>query len=175
MLELTTTSIRPASFADAQMLKELAVRTFHDAFAETNSAENMEVYMSKAFSLERIREELADPQARFLIAEVEGDPAGYAKLSAGEPPECVRLRPTQEIVRLYVEQRFHGTGVARTLMEACLEEAARAGCRGVYLGVWEHNPRAQRFYRKFGFEVVGEHGFQMGHEAQIDLWMERPL
>jgi diamine N-acetyltransferase len=168
-------SIRRPSVADARMIKDLAVRTFHDAFWETNSPENMESYMDQAFALDKLQEEMADPQATFLVAEVEGEAVGYAKIYAGSPPECVRHRPAQEIVRLYVDRRFHGSGVARALMDACLDEAARAGCRGVFLGVWELNPRAQAFYRKYGFEIVGDHVFQMGDEAQTDFWMERPL
>ena len=45
----------------------------------------------------------------------------------------------------------------------------------MFLGVWEHNPRAQAFYRKWGFERVGEHVFQMGDDPQIDWWMVRTL
>ncbi len=135
----------------------------------------MEAYMAGAFTPERMSSELADPRAKLLIAEVEGAPAGYAKLSNAETPDCVRFRPAMEIVRFYLDQRFHGSGVAHTMMQACLDEALRAGCRGVFLGVWEHNPRAQAFYRKWGFEIVGMHIFQMGDDPQTDYWMERKL
>jgi len=168
-------SIRLADSADAGMLTRLAARTFHDAFAETNSPENMQAYMAEAFTPERISSELADPRAKILIAEVEGAPAGYAKLSVAEMPDCLRFRPAMEVVRFYLDQRFHGSGVAQAMMQACLDEALRAGCRGIFLGVWEHNPRAQSFYRKWGFEVVGTHIFQMGGDPQTDYWMERKL
>jgi ribosomal protein S18 acetylase RimI-like enzyme len=41
--------------------------------------------------------------------------------------------------------------------------------------VWEHNPRAIAFYRKWGLEVVGEHVFMMGDDPQRDLLMRRVL
>jgi ribosomal protein S18 acetylase RimI-like enzyme len=168
-------TIRYATPADAAMLRDLAARTFYDAFAATNTPENMEAYMAEAFTPARIASELADPYATILIAEVEGVPVGYARLGGGEAPDCVSARPAMEIVRLYVEQRCHGGGVAHALMQACLDEARRAGCRGVFLGVWEHNPRAQAFYRKWDFEIVGTHIFQMGNDPQTDYWMERTL
>src|SRR5262245_38527414 len=170
-----TASIRYASIADAGMLNSLAARTFYDAFAEANSRETMEAHMSKAFTLERFSEDLRDPRAKFLIAEAEGVSAGYAMLYEGEAPDCIGLRPAVEIVKFYVEQKFHGTGVAQTLMEACLDEARQMGCSTVYLGVWEHNPRAMAFYRKFGFDIIGTHIFQLGDESQNDYWMERAL
>lgn len=172
---LITPSIRPATMADVEMLTELAARTFYDAFASTNTPESMEAYMSKAFTLRQLSAELADPHATFLIAEVEAIPVAFAKLYDGEVPDCVGGSAAIEIERFYVDRQFHGSGVAQTLMQACLDYAAQAGHRTVCLGVWEHNPRAIAFYRKHGFEIAGSHVFQMGDEAQNDFWMVREL
>lgn len=167
--------IRGAVREDAEMLTALAARTFYDAFAETNTPENMEAYMSVAFTVERLNEELADENSRFLIAEVEGEPAGYAKLKYGDPPECIIGPNPIEIVRLYVEQKYLGVGVGGALMQACFDSAIKEGRQTIYLGVWENNPRAYAFYRKWGFEKVGEHVFQMGDDPQTDWWMSRRL
>ena len=45
----------------------------------------------------------------------------------------------------------------------------------MWLGVWERNWRAQAFYRKWEFTVVGDHVFLLGSDAQTDLLMERRL
>lgn len=168
-------TIRHAVTQDAAGLRELAARTFYDAFIENNTPENMEAYMSKAFTLARIEAELEDPLSTMLMAEVAGEPAGYAKLVAGEPPDCITTLPAIEIARFYLDRRFHGAGVAHRLMQACLDEAAEAGARTIYLGVWEHNPRAIAFYRKWRYELAGSHIFQFGDEAQTDFWMQRPV
>jgi ribosomal protein S18 acetylase RimI-like enzyme len=65
--------------------------------------------------------------------------------------------------------------VAAALMQACLDQARKAEHDVVYLGVWEHNPRAIAFYRKWGFEKVGEHVFLLGDDEQTDWLMLRPL
>ena len=57
------------------------------------------------------------------------------------------------------------------MMEACLETAVARGYDVIWLGVWEQNLRALAFYRKYGFEVVGNHVFQFGTDAQTDLIM----
>jgi RimJ/RimL family protein N-acetyltransferase len=41
--------------------------------------------------------------------------------------------------------------------------------------VWEHNPRAIAFYRKFGFVAVGDHIFPVDHDPQRDILMARPV
>ena len=79
------------------------------------------------------------------------------------------------MVRLYVAQEWLGRGVGEALMRACLDEAQRKGCKTIWLGVWERNIRAQAFYRKWNFQAVGEHVFQLGSDPQRDILMERSL
>jgi diamine N-acetyltransferase len=171
----STTSIRAATAADAEMLTGFAWRVFYEAFAQTNSPGNMEAYMSQNFTAQNFSEQLADPRVFFLIAETGAAPAAFAKLHDGDTPECVGGPEPVEIERFYVDRQFHGKGVAQTLMQACFDRARLSGHGTIYLGVWENNHRAIAFYRKCGFEVVGSHIFQMGDEAQNDLWMERKL
>lgn len=175
MIEQSELVIRQAVLAEAEALLELAARTFYDAFAATNTPENMQAYMSAAFTLEQMTAELRDPRSLFLLAESAGQQAGYAKLLRSEAPECVGAPSAIELSRLYVDQNVLGAGIGAALMQACLDAARRAGFQTIFLGVWEHNPRAQAFYRKWGFERVGEHVFQMGDEAQTDWWMMRSL
>ncbi|MDX2030757.1 MAG: GNAT family N-acetyltransferase [Blastocatellia bacterium] len=167
--------IREATREDAALLRELGARTFHDAFAAFNTPENMQAYMATAFAPARIAEELADPAARFLIAEAEGAAAGYAKLAANAPPPCVQGAPAIELVRFYVDRRFHGGGIAHALMRFCVDRAAADGFASMFLSVWERNPRAIAFYRKWGFETVGGQIFQLGDDPQNDLLMERTI
>ena len=170
-----TPQIRQATIADAELLTNLAARTFHYAFVDMNTPQNMQAYMSKAFTVSQLTAELGDPCARFFIAEVEGAAAGYAKIHKNKAPDCITGANPIELVRLYVDQKFQGAGVANDLMQTCLNEARSLGHRTIYLGVWEHNHRAQFFYFKWNFRVVGNHIFQMGTDAQIDWLMEREL
>ncbi len=171
----TTPSIRIATAADAEALTELALRIFYDSFAPMNSPENIEAYMSRNFTVEKLSAQLADPRVTFLIAEIETAPAAFAKLFDGAVPDGIKGSAPIEIERFYVDRQFHGAGVAHTLMQSCFDRARQSGYKTIYLGVWEHNHRAIAFYRKWGFEIVGSHPFQMGDETQNDFLMERRL
>jgi ribosomal protein S18 acetylase RimI-like enzyme len=168
-------STRIATIDDAETLTELAWRTFHDAFSSMNSPENMEAYRLQKFTLQEVSAQMADPRATFLIAEIGAIPVAYAKLYDGEVPACVSGLDPVEIERFYVDQQFHGKGLAQTLMQICLDRARQSGHETIYLGVWEKNHRAIAFYQKYGFEIVGSHAFQLGDETQNDFWMERRL
>ncbi|HKQ54108.1 MAG TPA: GNAT family N-acetyltransferase [Pyrinomonadaceae bacterium] len=167
--------IRCADSSDAELLAELGARTFTETFAAENTPEDMNAYLAEVFTAARLAEELADPKAVFLLAFVEGEAAGYAKLYQGEPPTCVTGESHMELSRLYVLQQWLGGGVGRALMQRCVDEARQSGARVMWLGVWEKNLRAQAFYRKWGFTTVGEQGFQLGADAQTDWVMQRTL
>ena len=167
--------IRFARAVDADLLAELGARTFSETFAADNSAEDMAAYLALSFAPALQAAELADPDSIFLIAEVDGFAAGYAKLKSGEPPDGVTNGRPIELVRLYVSQEFLGRGVGAALMRVCLDEAQRQGYRTLWLGVWEHNHRARAFYRKWEFRDVGTHIFQLGADSQTDILMERPV
>ena len=172
---MTQQSIRRATESDADLLAELGATTFYESFAAQNTPENMTAYLSANFGTEQQRAELADPRNTFLIAENDGVAIGYAHLRAGKPPECVSDPKAIELVRLYVSSTFQGGGVGGRLMDACLTEARQAGYQTIWLGVWQQNTRAQAFYKRWDFSVVGEHVFQLGDDPQMDLIMQRSL
>ncbi len=169
--------IRRGTVGDAETLAPLAVVIFNDAFADNplNKAEDMREYIASAFSLEQTRRELADEKFIFFIAESDGEMIGYAKLHEHSTEDCVADKDPIELGRLYVLKDFHGRGIAEKLMNECFEIARHKNYRTMWLGVWEHNFRAQRFYEKLGFARVGEHIFQLGSDAQTDWVMERKL
>jgi ribosomal protein S18 acetylase RimI-like enzyme len=173
MTENLDVAVRRANSDDAELLAELGARTFKETFAADNTSEDMAAYLASNFNPAQQAAELADPAATFLIAEVGGVAAGYAKLSSGEPAEGVEGSEPIELVRLYVSREWLGRRIGEALMRACLDEARSAGFKTIWLGVWERNARAQAFYRKWEFRVIGEHVFQLGSDPQRDILMER--
>ena len=160
-------TLRVASPHDADLLARIAERMFRDAFAATNDPAQMDAYCRGHYSEEIQREELVDPEILVLFLEQDGEVVAYSQL---------RLRaPESEIWRFYVDRSQHGRGLAQRLMEESLHALREAGASVVVLAVWEHNPRAIAFYRKCGFEVVGEQPFILGDERQRDLVMSRSL
>jgi GNAT superfamily N-acetyltransferase len=170
-----TTSIttRQAMTADAALLATLAATTFSDSFAADNSAENMSLYMQKAFGEAVQRDELADPQRTVYFAEQDGEVVGYTMLHEGPVPASVGDAAALEIARLYSVKRTIGTGVGATLMRRCIDEAAARGKQTLWLGVWEHNARAIAFYQRWGFVDVGSQAFVLGQDRQTDRVMVR--
>lgn len=169
--------IRRAAIQDAEMLQKLSAETFWDAFHAhpKNAPDDLADYMTKAFNLGQIRSELADENSVFLVAEIAGEAVGYAKLIVDAvEPEIEASKPI-ELARLYSKQEFLGRGVGARLMEESFAVAKSFDRDVMWLGVWEYNPRAQRFYERLGFKKVGKHIFQLGSDPQIDWLMQKDL
>ncbi len=167
--------IRRGTIDDAELLAVLGARTFADTFAVDNKPENMSAYLATAFSPAQQSAELTDLHTTFQIAERNGVAVGYAMLRAGSELDSVTGAKPVELVRLYVARESLGSGVGASLMEACISQASQEGFETLWLGVWEHNHRAQAFYRKWKFREVGTHIFQLGDDPQTDLLMERSI
>jgi len=167
--------IRRGKAVDAGLLAELGARTFSETFAADNTPEDMAAYVASSFSPEQLTAELADPQCLFQIAETNGVAVGYAMLRSGGALDSVTGDKPIELVRLYVSRESLGSGVGAALMQACIAEAKQSGYETLWLGVWEHNHRAQAFYRKWNFHDVGTHVFHLGEDLQTDILMQRSI
>ncbi len=80
-----------------------------------------------------------------------------------------------EIERIYVLQEFHGQRVGQVLYEKAIELAQERGLDYIWLGVWEKNARALRFYEKNGFEPFDRHIFKLGDDEQTDIMVKKVL
>lgn len=165
--------IRHASLDDTELLTELAARTFRDAYGADTDPQSMEQYLVSTFTLVNMRAELDDPSSTFLLGFAGTEAMGYAKLQFGQAPSCISGPAPIELVRLYLDKSVIGQGYGATLMQACLDEAARLGAGTIWLAVWDRNERAREFYRRWGFRDVGTKGFAFGGEVHPDPVMER--
>ena len=152
-------------------MAQLAERTFRETFTVGNDPADVALHCAASFGPGIQAREIEDPDRVTIVADEDGELIGFAQLRLRAPKACVCAERPSELYRLYVSSRWHGRGVAQQIMDEVKATAARAGSDRIWLGVWEHNPRALAFYRKYGFEVVGDHVFRFGTEYQTDLIM----
>ncbi len=173
--EVPLPDIRRARRDDATQLSIIAEKTFRDTFAGANAPEDMDLHCRTSYSVAIQAREIADPERVTLLCEDGGRLVGFAQLRWGKAPICVVADAAGEIQRLYVTSEFHGKGIAHDLMNACMDEMTGHRSDVVWLGVWERNPKAIAFYKKFGFHEVGAHVFPLGSDLQRDVVMARPV
>ena len=156
---------------DVEILEDISRRTFYEAFNHLNKASNMEAYMNKAFNRDKLFSELQNQNSEFYFAKVDGQIAGYMKLNRNDAQSEFKDPDSIEIERIYVDRQFQNARLGSMMLAKAREMALMHGCRYLWLGVWEHNPNAIRFYEKNGFSAFSSHEFIMGDEVQMDRLM----
>lgn len=170
-----TRTLRRCAPEDADKLRHLATITYYETFAHKNTAENMEAYLRTAYDLRKLRSELENPNSEYYFLYADEKLAGYLKVNEAPSQTDINDPNSLEVQRIYVYGKFQGMGLGRYLLTTALQMARDRSKQYVWLGAWEHNEKALRFYDKMGFRPVGSHPFRMGDDVQTDYIMRRDL
>jgi diamine N-acetyltransferase len=167
--------VREATLADLPKLRELAVRVFTITFEKSNNPEDFKAFMEEAYSEQKMRSEFSEAGAIYLVA-VDGENfAGYARVRENNEVDNFLGTNHLELQRLYADIPYQGKGVAKALMDACEKIAVNQNKDWIWLGVWEHNPKAIHYYQKHGYERFSQHDFMLGADKQTDLLMRKKI
>ncbi len=165
-------SLRRITSADVPALSVISKQTFYDTFTGTCTEEDMQGFLKQYYDEDILQKDL-DSGIEFYFAEENGVPVGYLSFK-DENPEFPEIKNSSalELKRFYVDKNFHGKGVANIMMHFLIDHAVGQGYDVIFLGVWEFNYRAQKFYSKFDFKATEHrHDFPIGDTPQVDVYM----
>lgn len=167
--------IRKASIRDFSVLNKIGRQTFTETFHDTNTEENLRKYLDESFDDKKLKEELSNPSTWIYLASLEDKVVGYLKVNFGQAQTEFKHDGWFEIERIYVVREYWGKTIGQALLDFALALASEQKCSCVWLGVWEKNYRAIRFYEKNGFLPFDKHIFQVGNDPQWDLLMKKRI
>ena len=167
--------IRPVQIAELEALRQLAKDTFVTAFASQNTPEDMNEYVKENFSTEYFQQLFHTPGTFFFFACRGQEIVGYLKLNTEDAQTEQELEQALEIERIYVHEGYQGQGLGQQLLNFSINYARQLSKVWIWLGVWEKNRGAIRFYERHGFSTFSQHDFYLGKDLQIDLLMKRRL
>ncbi|WP_084099982.1 N-acetyltransferase [Demequina sp. NBRC 110051] len=181
-----THTVRPATASDIPALVDLAAVTFPLACPPTTTREAMDAHIAAKLNADVIGGWISSPTHAVVVADavVAGTLDGYALATFGpcsDPEAAVALSdagvatdPIHELSKIYVRAEAHGGGLAGALMEAAVAATREGHGPGpVWLGTNDANLRAQAFYRRHGFTLVGARTFDVGGNRETDVVMLR--
>lgn len=166
---------RRARFADTEAMRAVAIESYIKTFADSNTPENMEAFLSEVYSLEKLEAEFYEPGSVLFLASEAEVVIGFLRLRLNDEVSRQLGTNTIELQRLYIHSMHQGKKAGYLLMEKAMEYAKTTKFDWIWLGVWERNFVAQKFYQRWGFERFGEHVFQMGDDPQIDWVLKKNL
>lgn len=168
--------LRPALPGDAAALAALGRDSFVAAFGHMYRAEDLASFLDQTHAEAVVAREIANPKARYRLAERDGALAGYCKLGLDCGwPEHARGTHTIELKQLYTAAGATGGGIGAALMDWALAEARAEGADEVQLSVWSGNTGAQRFYHRHGFAKVADIHFWVGEQRDDEFLFARAI
>lgn len=168
-----TITIKQCTLEDSRKLQQISYETFTDTFEHQNSPENMNTYLERAFNLQQLEKELANPSSQFFFVYFNQEVAGYLKVNTNDAQSEEMGDESLEIERIYIKNNFQKHGLGKYLLNKAVEIALEHNLKKIWLGVWEKNENALAFYHKMGFLQTGSHSFYMGDEEQTDYIMTK--
>ena len=167
--------IKKVTINDIDKLQEISRQTFSETFSSKNTEEDMNIYLDEGLSNDRLTMELNDNNAEFYFAKLDNNVIGYLKLNFGQSQTELQDGNGIEIERIYVLKDYHGKRIGQLLYNQAIKIARQKNVNYVWLGVWEENPRAIKFYKKNGFVEFDKHVFKLGNDEQTDIMMKLEL
>ena len=174
MQDFTMRRITPE---DVPALSIMSKETFYDTFTGTCTPGDMEDFLQKYYNEKTLLLEVTETEIEFYFGEESGKPVGYLSFKE-EVPEFdeIKGKKALELKRFYVSKEYHGKGAAQQMISFFIDRAVKEECEAVFLGVWEFNYRAQKFYSKHGFKLTeNRHDFPIGSTPQTDVYMLKYL
>lgn len=167
--------IKKISLAEVETLKDISIETFDDTFSEHNDPAYMEEYLNSQYTIEKLAAELKNPDSEFYFITMDSELAGYLKLNYDSALTETMYVNGLEIERIYVRKGFKRNGLGKRLLGKAIDRANSMDSEFIWLGVWEDNIPAIKFYEKMGFIESGSHSFYLGSDEQIDIIMKKML
>ena len=168
-------TFRDARDTDAADLADIGRDTFVETFGHLYSPTDLKRYLEDTYSVEKMKEDLRDPQVEIRMAYSGKRMVAYCKIGPVKLPTDVGPDPALELHRVYVYQAGQGVGVGRILLAWATERARQRGAKNLFLGVWEGNQRAIALYESRGFEKVGTYKFKVGDTLDDEFIMRLRL
>lgn len=156
-------------------LQYLCKTTFVETFSDSNSEENMKKFLDESYSAEKLTAEIANPESITYIVYNGNVPLGFLKMNMGNAQTERCLDNSLEIQRIYILKSAKGQGIGSTFMRLAENFAESKNLKTIWLGVWEHNEPAKKFYKSKGYEKFSQHTFPLGDDLQTDFLLKKEL
>ncbi len=168
--------IREASITDINLIQEIGRKTFYDSFIAITPETAMQVYLNQAFNLSQLTQELNHSNSKFYLVYFGENLAGYGKINFHKSPyDLPEMSDVMEIQRIYIDPPYQGIGAAHQLMLVFFEEAKKRSLKNIWLSTGSFNNKALHFYKKYGFNKIGNHEFWVGEELFDDVILYKEI
>jgi ribosomal protein S18 acetylase RimI-like enzyme len=163
-----------AELGDAGKIANFAKDTFVETFGQYYKREDLQFHLDANYKVGSFKEKIQDPEHFiYLASDSTKELIGFLSLGRVKLPLKDLTSDDRELQQLYVLKQYHHKKIGFQLMQMALDNLKESSCRRLFLGVWENNFKAQKFYSLFGFQPYGEYLYPVGNHVDRELiWVK---
>ena len=163
-------TISKATVEDFTSIREIAHKTWPVAYGKILSKAQLDYMLEKMYSLESLNDNLTNKGHHFLMVNEDAVSVGFASFEHHYWNEkCTRLH------KIYLLPETQGKGLGKLLLGKIMALAKENNSDVISLNVNRFN-KAYAFYKKMGFEVLGEEDIKIGNGYLMeDFKMEKKI
>lgn len=166
--------LRAPTSDDLANLSKLGRETFVESFGSLYSETDLNHFLESVYPEDVVARELANADLSHQVIDAGDDLVAFIKIGPVHVPAENPKDNDMEIWQIYVRRNFISRGLGTRLIQWACEEFERRQVGDIYVSVFSENKRAIRFYQHHGFEKVGEYGFPVGEQIDLEWIMRRP-
>ena len=158
---------KPEEFA---VIKDIAYKTWPDTYGAILSKQQLDYMLDLFYSEKALQQNASEKGHQFFLAKEHGLPLAFVAIE-----HDYQQKNATRIHKIYILPETQGKGIGKLLIEKAEALAVDAKSERLSLNVNRHNA-AQFFYKKLGFEIVGEEDIAIGNGYLMeDYIMEKLL
>jgi len=155
-----------ATEKDIPLIRDLAKRSWENAYAEILSKEQMEYMLNTMYSEDEISTHLKSPNYYYFLVFDENSNVFDGFLGYENHYE----NQTTKLHRIYLVPESKGKGLGKKTLEFLNEKTLESGDNRIILNVNKHNS-AKKFYEAQGYKVYDEGVFDIGNGYVMDDYL----
>ncbi len=136
--------VQIATPSEIEAVKDLVRELTEFALTQLPQARQTHAFQGLEVELAGLPGIFGPPGGAFLLASVDGSPAGCVAIRKHDDAAC-------EVKRMYVRPSFRGYGLGEALVDALITKARELGYRHIVLDSFYTFKAAHHIYRKAGF------------------------
>lgn len=160
--------IRHASLDDINTIGYLAHEIWPHTYGDIISSGQMRYMLQLFYDPSSLHDQIVKEKHQFLIAELAGEPVGFASYGAAG-------KGVYKLHKIYLLPVTQGKGVGKALIQFIIDDILPRQAVALQLNVNRYN-KAKTFYEKLGFSVIREENNNIGNKYFMnDFVMEKKL
>ena len=154
-------NIRRADESDSQVITHIGRIAVEEAHRSSCSKEDIQQFLNATYNEKAITSELNDPLNIYHVISYKEQIAGFSKIILNASHPNISSENVTKLDRIYLLNDYYDLKLGYQLLNHNISLSKENGQCGMWLFTWVGNTRAVNFYKKTGFDVIGDHKFKV--------------